>query len=418
MANISAIKLPNGVTYDLVDRVSKDVFIAEYGVTTYDEIDDAFIDGKAIILKWQSAGYYRYFPCSVIDTSSSYKLTFLMGESIAYDVEVKPLTPPLDWSYSSRNLQETLVSGTSIKTINNNSLLGSGNIDTKDVFVAIYGESSFTEVENAIIGGKQIFLSKTAAGYSNYYPVSVVQSGGTQLDLFYISRTGFLPASTSVLYHASITSSDVWSFEEYPLQPKLVSGTNIKTINSESLLGSGNITVGGDPKNIWYATCSTAADTSAKVATTDSQDFVLKTGNMVRVKFDNGNISSATATLNVDGTGARSICTRAWDFVSQYYWRSDEIVDFVYDGTNFVMSNTSAATTVFYGVTKLSSSTSSTSEVLAATPKAVKVAYDLADGKQDELVSGTNIKTINGNSILGSGDLTVTGGTQVQIVRW
>ena len=341
-----------------------------------------------------------------------------MGKSIAYDVEVRPLTPPLDWSYSSRNLQETLVSGTNIKTINNNSLLGSGNIDTKDVFVAIYGESSFTEVENAIIGGKQIFLSKTAAGYSNYYPVSVVQSGGTQLDLFYISRTGFLPASTSVLYHASITSSDVWSFEEYPLQPKLVSGTNIKTINSESLLGSGNITVGGDPKNIWYATCSTAADTSAKVATTDSQDFVLKTGNMVRVKFDNGNISSATATLNVDGTGARSICTRAWDFVSQYYWRSDEIVDFVYDGTNFVMSNTSAATTVFYGVTKLSSSTSSTSEVLAATPKAVKVAYDLADGKQDELVSGTNIKTINGNSILGSGDLTVTGGTQVQIVRW
>ena len=418
MANISAIKLPNGVTYDIVDRVSKDVFIAEYGVTTYDEIDDAFIDGKAIILKWQSAGYYRYFPCSVIDTSSSYQLTFLMGKSIAYDVEVRPLTPPLDWSYSSRNLQETLVSGTNIKTINNNSLLGSGNIDTKDVFVAIYGESSFTEVENAIIGGKQIFLSKTAAGYSNYYPVSVVQSGGTQLDLFYISRTGFLPASTSVLYHASITSSDVWSFEEYPLQPKLVSGTNIKTINSESLLGSGNITVGGDPKNIWYATCSTAADTSAKVATTDSQDFVLKTGNMVRVKFDNGNISSATATLNVDGTGARSICTRAWDFVSQYYWRSDEIVDFVYDGTNFVMSNTSAATTVFYGVTKLSSSTSATSEVLAATPKAVKVAYDLADGKQDELVSGTNIKTINGNSILGSGDLTVTGGTQVQIVRW
>ena len=33
MANISAIKLPNGVTYDIVDRVSKDVFIAEYGVT-------------------------------------------------------------------------------------------------------------------------------------------------------------------------------------------------------------------------------------------------------------------------------------------------------------------------------------------------------------------------------------------------
>lgn len=30
-------------------------------------------------------------------------------------------------------------------------------------------------------------------------------------------------------------------------------------------------------------------------------------------------------------------------------------------------------------------------------------------GKQDALISGTNIKTINGSSILGSGDLTVGG---------
>ena len=32
-------------------------------------------------------------------------------------------------------------------------------------------------------------------------------------------------------------------------------------------------------------------------------------------------------------------------------------------------------------------------------------------GKQDKLVSGTNIKTINGTSILGSGDITIEGGT-------
>ena len=39
-------------------------------------------------------------------------------------------------------------------------------------------------------------------------------------------------------------------------------------------------------------------------------------------------------------------------------------------------------------------------------------------GKQDALVSGTNIKTINNNSILGSGNLTIDGGCAVQIVRW
>jgi hypothetical protein len=31
--------------------------------------------------------------------------------------------------------------------------------------------------------------------------------------------------------------------------------------------------------------------------------------------------------------------------------------------------------------------------------------------KQDALVSGTNIKTINGTSVLGSGDITISGGS-------
>ena len=35
----------------------------------------------------------------------------------------------------------------------------------------------------------------------------------------------------------------------------------------------------------------------------------------------------------------------------------------------------------------------------------------LIAGKQDILVSGTNIKTINGQSLLGSGDLTIGGGS-------
>lgn len=32
------------------------------------------------------------------------------------------------------------------------------------------------------------------------------------------------------------------------------------------------------------------------------------------------------------------------------------------------------------------------------------------DGKQDTLVSGTNIKTVNGNSLLGSGNIAISGG--------
>jgi hypothetical protein len=41
----------------------------------------------------------------------------------------------------------------------------------------------------------------------------------------------------------------------------------------------------------------------------------------------------------------------------------------------------------------------------------------LAASKQDTLVSATNIKTINGSTILGSGDLTVTGGLSQQQIE-
>lgn len=74
------------------------------------------------------------------------------------------------------------------------------------------------------------------------------------------------------------------------------------------------------------------------------------------------------------------------------------------------VANIPAASTNAYGVTKLSSSTSSTSTSLAATASAVKSAYDLANGRQEKLVSGTNIKTINGQSLLGSGDITISSG--------
>ena len=155
---------------------------------------------------------------------------------------------------------------------------------------------------------------------------------------------------------------------------------------------------------IYYGTCSTAASTQAKVVTCDG--FVLETGAKITVKFTNAQTYNGTATLNVNSTGAKDICIVGSTTTTIYYWSAGEVVDFVYDGTNYVMEGKGLATTTYYGVTKLSSSTSSTSTSLAATPSAVKSAYDLANGKQDALVSGTNIKTINGESLLGEGNIT------------
>ncbi|UZQ30565.1 MAG: hypothetical protein OHM56_03250 [Spiroplasma phoeniceum] len=46
----------------------------------------------------------------------------------------------------------------------------------------------------------------------------------------------------------------------------------------------------------------------------------------------------------------------------------------------------------------------------------VKTSQDI-NLKQDKLVSGTNIKTINGNSLLGSGDIHISGGNDWEIVN-
>ena len=179
----------------------------------------------------------------------------------------------------------------------------------------------------------------------------------------------------------------------------------------------------------YYGTCETAAGTQAKVVTCSG--FKLETGAKISVKFTNAQTYNGTATLNVNSTGAKNITRVGTTTTTRYYWTAGEIVDFVYDGTNFVMEGRGTATTTYYGLTKLSSSTSSTSTSLAATPSAVKSAYDLAntaneqattnatnigtintalDGKQATLVSGTNIKTINGQSLLGSGNITIESG--------
>lgn len=166
-------------------------------------------------------------------------------------------------------------------------------------------------------------------------------------------------------------------------------------------------------ENMFYATCTTAAALAAKVATTTSGDFTLTTGNMVRVKFTNAQTYDGTATLNVDSTGAINITRVGTTTITRYWWMAGEVVDFVYDGTNFVMSNKGTATTTYYGLTKLSSSTSSTSTALAATPSAVKAAYDLANSKQDALTAGSNISI--SNNTISAVDTTYTAGNNISI---
>ena len=107
-----------------------------------------------------------------------------------------------------------------------------------------------------------------------------------------------------------------------------------RTVDGVSFDGSANIT--------HYCTCYTASSTANKTVTVTG--FVLETGARVTVKFSNSN-TAANPTLNVHNgsayTGAKAIMYRGTSSVSDssnyYRWQSGDIVDFIYDGTNWVM---------------------------------------------------------------------------------
>ena len=101
--------------------------------------------------------------------------------------------------------QNTLVSGTNIKTVNGNSLLGSGDVSISTV---------------------------DSTNVLNSYGTIITES----------------PANT---FNVKVDTSLIGTVYDISLkQNTLVSGTNIKTINSNSLLGSGNITIDTSKWNI------------------------------------------------------------------------------------------------------------------------------------------------------------------------
>ena len=138
-----------------------------------------------------------------------------------------------------------------------------------------------------------------------------------------------------------------------------------RTVDGVSFDGSANIT--------HYCTCYTASSTANKTVTVTG--FVLETGARVTVKFSNSN-TAANPTLNVHNgsayTGAKAIMYRGTSSVSDssnyYRWQSGDIVDFIYDGTNWVMvgwqtyayhaeSATSASTSTYANYLRYSATT-------------------------------------------------------------
>lgn len=180
-------------------------------------------------------------------------------------------------------------------------------------------------------------------------------------------------------------------------QNTLVSGTNIKTINSQSLLGEGNIEITVEGGGISDAPSDGKLYGRknaqwTEVVIPDTSDLATKGELGAKLDVETYNSDKATFALKSE--------------VPTQYVQS-------FTGTNTGFQILQAGSSDARGGLTFSEgftvNNSRNNPVVSIDTETIATKTEL-QGKQDTLVSGTNIKTVNGNSLLGSGDITIEGG--------
>ncbi|MCQ2276354.1 MAG: hypothetical protein MJZ87_05370 [Bacteroidales bacterium] len=303
--------------------------------------------------------------------------------------------------------QNTLVSGTNIRTINGQSLLGSGNItieggggggdgltseqvvtivqDELDDYMpkfhlAVCDSSSTSTAKTVTIPGVTSLYDGLAIYVKNN---SVASASGVKLN---VNSLGAKPIYRSNASATAITNH------------MAASGTYLLIYNSSRVSGGcWDLFVGYDANTTYanyslgqgYGTCATAAATTAKVVTLSS--YSLSTGGIVAVKFSND--VPASSTMNINSKGAKPIFYRG-SAITANIIKAGDVATFIYDGTNYILL------AVDRGVEQ-KTNLSEFVDDLGSSPTHTHNQY---------LTEHQTIKTINGQSLLGNGNITIEGG--------
>ena len=315
--------------------------------------------------------------------------------------------------------QDTLVSGTNIKTINNTSLLGSGNITVQPTLVS--GTNIKTVNNNSLLGSGNITIDSL--------PSQSGQSGK------YLTTNG-------------TTAS--WSTVSIPTVDQTYDSTSTNAQSGVAIAGeltnylqasNNNVTFGNDGTigGITYEDSDTGEMYGTFIGQTQWGDGVMMgavnpNGYLLGVAPSGINIIKGTVTSATNGIaltvtnnntlaiGGDEVATQTW-VGNQGYITSAALStltdvalssptqgqNLTYDATLGKWKNTSTTATVAWGgITGTLADQTDLNTALG--------------GKQATLVSGTNIKTINSTSLLGSGDIavlqnTATGTNSLYLVR-
>lgn len=373
--------------------------------------------------------------------------------------------------------QDTLVSGTNIKTINGQSVLGAGNIAIQggtSNWDDITGKPEFAEVATTgsyndlsdkpeipsdyienITDSDTEFSIDTAFNYKSgkKYSLSFSKTGGFGVVIGGVGDTQ-RKINLSIDTDIIATKEDLADYQpvgDYATktelaskQDTLVSGTNIKTINGQTLLGEGNIEIQGGGTITVDSELSTTSEnpvqnkviTNAINGKQDAGDYALKseipdtselaTKEELAAKLDTATYNSEKANfaLKSELPDTSTLATKS-EVTSGLATKLD-VATYNADKPTFALK------TEIPDISGLATKTELSGKLDTATYNSEKASFETKENaaatyqvkgdyattaqlnsKQDTLVSGTNIKTINGNSLLGEGDITIQAGGTV-----
>ena len=327
---------------------------------------------------------------------------------------------------------------TKFKTINGEQILGNGNIEiSTDVDLSNYATKSELATKQDVISDLDAIRSGAALGATALQ--SVPSEYATEQ---WVNGQGFLKEHQDISNLATKT-------ELATKQDTLVSGTNIKTINGTSLLGSGNITIeGGGNVDLsdYYTKSQTNALVSPKLSQvtltqaeydalstkeenvlyviSDAEDIKFKTINGQQITGE-GNIELATkaelstkqdviSDLDTIRSGAAKGATALQSVPSGYateQWVNEQGFLKEHQDISNLATKAELATKqdVISDLDTIRSGAAKGATALQSVPDTYALKSEIPDitTKQDTLVSGTNIKTVNGTSLLGSGNIEI-----------
>lgn len=161
-------------------------------------------------------------------------------------------------NYYDKTAINGLLEGISTLDIEVVAELPSSDISTSTIYLKLNTSAGVNNIydEYIYVNSQWEIIGSTAIDLSNYYNKGEVDSKLTDK-----AAASDLTAHTSnTNIHVTASDKSTWSGK----QDALVSGTNIKTINNESLLGSGNIALTTEEKEVSIGTTE-PVDEDAKI---------------------------------------------------------------------------------------------------------------------------------------------------------